>query len=325
MSRVVVIGSTGHIGTFLVPRLVAAGHEVVAVSRGLASPYRSDPAWDSVEQVALDRAGREEAGTFGEEIAACSPDVVVDNICFTEDSSRQLADALTGRVGLLVHVGTIWTHGYGVAVPVHEDDPKEPFGDYGVAKDAIERDLLARSRAGTLPVTVVHPGHIVGPGWWPLNPAGHFGPEVFATLARGDRLTLPNLGLETVHHVHADDVAGVIEAAIDHVDAAVGQAFHATSERALSLRGYAEAIARWFGAEPDLVFAPYEEWAADQTPEDARTTWEHIARSPSCSMAKARDLLGLRPAWTSLAAVQESVTWQIEQGALPGVVVPSPR
>ena len=28
--RVVVIGSTGHIGTYLVPRLIAAGHEVIA-------------------------------------------------------------------------------------------------------------------------------------------------------------------------------------------------------------------------------------------------------------------------------------------------------
>ena len=36
MSRVVVIGATGHIGTYLVPRLVMAGHDVVAVSRGRA-------------------------------------------------------------------------------------------------------------------------------------------------------------------------------------------------------------------------------------------------------------------------------------------------
>jgi nucleoside-diphosphate-sugar epimerase len=34
MSRVVVIGATGHIGTYLVPRLADGGHEVIAVSRG---------------------------------------------------------------------------------------------------------------------------------------------------------------------------------------------------------------------------------------------------------------------------------------------------
>ncbi|MFZ0215941.1 MAG: NAD-dependent epimerase/dehydratase family protein, partial [Candidatus Dormiibacterota bacterium] len=34
MSRIVVIGATGHVGTYLVPRLVRAGHEVLALSRG---------------------------------------------------------------------------------------------------------------------------------------------------------------------------------------------------------------------------------------------------------------------------------------------------
>ena len=45
MSRVVVIGATGHIGTYLVPRLVDGGHEVIAVSRGSRGPYRDGPQW----------------------------------------------------------------------------------------------------------------------------------------------------------------------------------------------------------------------------------------------------------------------------------------
>ena len=81
-------------------------------------------------------------------------------------------------------------------------------------KAAIEAYLLDMARRGGLPATVLHPGHIVGPGWAPLNPAGHFNPAVFAQLARGEELALPNLGLETVHHVHADDVAQAFERAI---------------------------------------------------------------------------------------------------------------
>ena len=38
MARVVVVGATGHIGTYLVPRLVRAGYEVVALSRGARDP-----------------------------------------------------------------------------------------------------------------------------------------------------------------------------------------------------------------------------------------------------------------------------------------------
>ena len=37
--RVVIIGGSGHVGTYLVPRLIEAGHEVVAVSRNQRQPY----------------------------------------------------------------------------------------------------------------------------------------------------------------------------------------------------------------------------------------------------------------------------------------------
>ena len=55
MSRVVVIGATGHIGTYLVPRLVRGGHEVIAMSRGTRDPYQASPQWGSVTRIAVDR------------------------------------------------------------------------------------------------------------------------------------------------------------------------------------------------------------------------------------------------------------------------------
>ena len=46
--KVVIIGGTGHIGTYLVPRLVIAGHEVICVSRQKSDPYNKNPFWKSV-------------------------------------------------------------------------------------------------------------------------------------------------------------------------------------------------------------------------------------------------------------------------------------
>ena len=37
--RAIVIGGTGHIGTYLVPRLVRLGYEVVNISRSQRDPY----------------------------------------------------------------------------------------------------------------------------------------------------------------------------------------------------------------------------------------------------------------------------------------------
>ena len=314
MSKIVVIGATGHIGTYLVPRLVMAGHAVIAVSRGVARPYQQSPVWRHVTSLVLDRDAEEAHGQFGNAIAALRADIVIDLICFTEASNTQLTYALQGHVSHFIHIGTIWTHATSAVVPTPESAAKYPFGDYGIAKAAIEADLLARAHLHGFPATIVHPGHIVGPGWAPLNPAGHFNSGVFTAIARGDTLALPNFGMETVHHVHADDVAQLIVGAIDNRSAAIGESFHAVSAAALTLRGYAEAMFRWFGHEPTLTFAAFEEWAKLQDPDEAKATWEHIIRSPNCSIDKARRLLGYEPRYTSLEAVQEAVTWLIADG-----------
>ena len=305
--RVVVIGATGHVGTFLVPRLVAAGHEVIAISRGSREPYRRHQAWSKVERLTIDRSKEESAGTFGDRIAALKPDVVVDLICFTLASAQQLVRALRESDSLLLHCGTMWVHGHSTIVPTTETLPREPFGEYGVQKAQIEAWLLEATRTNQVRASIVHPGHIVGPGWPPVNPAGHLDPSVFARLANGEELALPNFGMETLHHVHADDVAQSFELAIANEDKAVGESFHICSPAAMTLRGYAEAMAAHFGQRARLVFLPWEEWRKTVTEEQARITWDHIAHSPNASIAKARERLGYAPRYTSLQAVIESV------------------
>ena len=316
MARIVVIGATGHIGSYVVPRLVRAGHDVVAVSRGASNPYVDDPAWLVVERVHLDCEALEQQGAFGTAIAELKPEIVVDNICFTLASASQLAEALIGKVQHFLHIGTIWTHGFSEVVPTPEDVTKRPFGDYGIQKAAIERYLLDLARRQGFPVTILHPGHIVGEGWSPLNPAGHFDDAAFATLAHGKRLALPNFGMETVHHVHADDIAQLMMLAIANWGASTGEAFHAVSPGAITLRHYAEAMSRWFGHEPNLEFLPWEDWKSRQSAENAQASWEHISRSPNCSIDKGRRLLGHMPHYSSLAAVQQSVSWLIANGKL---------
>ena len=309
--RIVVIGGTGHVGTYLVPRLLVAGHEVVCLSRGERAPYEDRGIWKDVQVVKTDRIREEAAGTFGPHLSELKADVVIDLICFTEQSARQLVEAVEGKIGLYLCCGTIWVHGPSVTVPTTEAEPRRPFGEYGVRKASMESWLLARARSTGFPAVVLHPGHIVGRGWAPLNPAGNFNPAVFQTLARGNRLALPNLGLETVHHVHADDVAQAFCLAIENRAAAMGESFHVVSPAAMTLRGYAERVAQWFGKNADLEFLPWAEWRAGAAPEDAAATWDHIAHSPCCSIDKARRVLGYQPRFTSLQAVCESIEWLI--------------
>ncbi|MFO7631899.1 MAG: NAD-dependent epimerase/dehydratase family protein [Caldilinea sp.] len=314
--RVVIIGGSGHVGTYLVPRLVEAGHEVINISRRQRDPYQPHGAWKQVRQIVIDRAAAEADGSFGAEIAALQPDAVIDMICFTLDSARHLVETLRGKVRHFLHCGTIWIHGPSVVAPTTETQPRRPFGEYGIQKAAIEAYLLGEAQRGDFPATNLHPGHIVGPGWAPLNPAGHFTPQVFARLARGEELALPNFGLETVHHVHADDVAQSFMQALAHWSTAVGESFHVVSPAAVTLRGYAEAVAGWFGQEARLSFLPWDAWHATVSEDEARATWDHIAHSPNCSIEKARRHIDYQPRYTSLQAVHESVEWLIEHEGL---------
>lgn len=314
MSRIVVIGGSGHIGAYLIPALVEQGHHVVNVSRGRSRKYRPHPAWRSVEQVTLDRTAEERSGRFASRMVELRPDIVVDLISFDLPSTRSLVDALRGKVEHFLHCGTIWVYGHNAAIPADESDPPNPICDYGIHKAAIETWLLHESRRTGFPATVFRPGHIVGPGWVPIGPCGYLDTAVFSAMARGEEIALPNFGMETLHHVHAEDVAQFVLRAIANRSASVGETFNVVSEQALHLRGYAEAMFRWFGHEPKIRFQPFDEWKAGQTTEQAHEAWEHIARSSCMSMEKARRRLGYQPRYTSLAAIQESVAALIVAG-----------
>lgn len=309
--KIIIIGGTGHVGTYLVPRLVLAGHEVISVSRRKREPYSYHNAWKSVRQISIDRTEAEVKGDFGKQISGLEPDIVIDMICFNPESAQTLVKELQGKVRHYLLCGTIWVHGPSEIVPTDESQPRRPFGDYGIKKEAIESWLLSWSHRTGFPATILHPGHIVGPGWVPLNPAGNFNPDVYRKLAEGQELNLPNLGLETVHHVHADDVAQAFEKAINSRPSAIGESFHVVSPKALTLRGYAGAMAAWFGKEAKLNYLPWEEWKKTVSEKDADATWDHIAHSPNCSIEKARRLINYEPRYTSLQAVQESVQYLI--------------
>jgi nucleoside-diphosphate-sugar epimerase len=307
--KVVVIGGTGHIGTFLIPRLIEGGHQVTVITRRQRTPYLANTAWQDVQWVTLDRVHLDKDEAFGQAVSELSPQVVIDLICFTPESARQMVSALQDRLEHYLHCGTIWVHGFRVEVPSEEGHLRRPFGEYGIQKAASEAYLLKEVDQHRFPVTVLHPGHIVGPGWDPINPVGNLNREVFSRLANGDDVLIPNLGLETLHHVHADDVAAGFMQALTNRKQAIGESFHILSEKAMTWRGYAEAVAEWYGQKANLRFVSWEEFRHSVSEKDASVSWDHLVHSSSGSIEKARRLLNYHPRYSSLEAIQQSLSW----------------
>ncbi len=301
--NITVIGGTGHIGTYLVPSLVREGHTVSVVSRGQQRPYTEDDAWSSVEFVTCDREEAEADGVFGQLIAKQKPEGVVDVTCFTTQQARHLIASLDGQH--LVATGSIWSWGRSTVLPMTEETPKNPLATYDRNKAALE-DFLLREQT-QVSASMVHPGHISGPGWPAINPAGNVDLDVYRSLQHDGSATLPLDGMGLLQHVHAADVAEVHRLALTHSEASAGEALNAVAEQSITLRAYATLLARHFGHEPRLSFLPWADFVAEVGENNARLTHDHITRSPHFSMAKARRLLGFTPRYSEEQTVLSAV------------------
>jgi nucleoside-diphosphate-sugar epimerase len=316
--KVTVIGGSGHIGSFLVPRLVQAGHEVTNISRGTSKPYTDAPAWQQVQNVTADRQAEDQDGTFPDRVAALKPDVVVDLVCFTLESAAALVQRLRGEVGHLLHCGSVWRYGQSLKLPIREgsDSAAPPFGEYGIQKNRIALMLQEETASGGLATTSLHPGHIVGPGWQPVGPLGNLDPTVWQTISAGQPLRIPGSGSELMHHVHADDVAQAFEKAIARREAATGEDFNIVAPTALTVRGYADIAAAWFGHAAVLETVPWDRFRENTSREHADASWNHLYRSQCFSIEKAASMLGYAPRYEPEQAIFESIQWLVDHEQL---------
>ena len=206
LSRVLVVGATGHVGGWLVPDLVRAGHEVVAFSRGTSSPTATDAAWDSVERWST---ATPSTPTARSPTRCCRPPRRRGRHGLLRAGVGAGAGRRPGRPGRrLVMCGTIWVHGATVVAPIRESDPRRPYGEYGVQKAAIERIVLASRRAGGRAA----PGpHQRARGGTSSTRSATSTRRCGRRSPRGEQLAVPIDGVATMDHVHAADVAAAFE------------------------------------------------------------------------------------------------------------------
>lgn len=316
--RILVVGGTGHIGSYLIPRLVAGGHEVSVVARNPQPQYTHPSlAWGQVEWIVADRKAEEQDDTWLRRMEAIDADVVMDLICFTPGQNRLMVEAFEGRVRHFLHCGTIWAYGPVARAPYRESDPRKPISDYGRMKAEIESALLERYQTAGFPATIIHPGHISGRKWLPIDPQGtRNGVAIYETLARGEVVHLPQHGRETLHHVHGDDVAQMFELAMVRREAALGESFSAVAPYAMSLTSCCEFVASLFGREPNLEFLPHDQMEAALGAEAWSATKSHLEHSPCSSIEKAQRLLGYSPRYTTEQIYIECLEYLLESGQL---------
>ena len=102
----------------------------------------------------------------------------------------------------------------GLPQPSREDDPHRPVSVYGETKSLAEAE--AGSAAGELPVTVVRPQNVVGPGQSLHNPYTGVLAAFLAMLREGRPLTVYGDGHQTRDLLHVDDLAALLAWTLAH-------------------------------------------------------------------------------------------------------------
>ena len=315
--KVIVIGGTGHIGTFLIPMLVKSGYQTIYITRGKSKPYVDDIAWEKAQNIILDRNSDKD---FVKKIMEINPDIIVDLINYNINETKKIVEAIqkSSCCSHYLYCSSIWAHGRSQVLPIgRESLTKEPICDYGKDKYESEKYLLEKYRKENFPVTIICPGQISGPGWDIINPWGGLDYRPFQIIADGETIFLPNFGQETLHHIHGEDVAQLFFKAISKRNQALGEVFNAVSGGSITLYGYAKLLFDYFGKEAKIEFKPWKEFCEYVgNKKETDMGYKHLIRSGFFNHDKEEKLLGFRPKYTNTETILAAVKSYVDRGII---------
>jgi nucleoside-diphosphate-sugar epimerase len=256
-----VIGATGQVGRATVARLTEHGWSVTAIQRG----NRAEPALWAERGVEVRAADRDDTDQLRTALAG-GADLVVDTVAYDGSHAQQLIDLATD-IGSIVVISTagVYTDAAGRSfpgrpdglpefpVPIREDQPtvSPAPGGYHTAKAELEQALLS---VAPVPVTVLRPGAIHGPGsgspreWWPLMRA----------LDRRSTIPLAFAGRSRFHTSSAANLAELIRLAAERPASRVLNAADPEAEDVATIVRLVCATAEH---QPDIV--TFDGWPPD--------------------------------------------------------------
>lgn len=304
--KIALTGASGYTGGHLLRALSGAGHEVAALLRPTAAaPEVRGSKARIVEGDLGDRRALHELVGGAEAVVhvaavyrtAGHPDAYYHDVN-VGGTERLLEEAAAAGVRRFVHTSTVGVHGHVSEPPATEDSPFDPGDVYQATKAEAERLAWRYHRERGVPVSVVRPAAIYGPGERRLL-------KLFRAIARG-RYAVVGSGESFYHPVYVDDLVQGFLLALTHSEA-LGEPFIIAGPRYLSQRELATVIARATGGRvlPFRIPAAPIQWAGAaceavcvplgiEPPLHRRRT-EFWTKSRAFSIDKARRLLGYAP------------------------------
>jgi nucleoside-diphosphate-sugar epimerase len=325
--RVALTGASGYTGGRLLEALRARGDEVAVLVRPQSVSDRTRSLASRVVEGALGDAAASARLVEGADAVvhvaavyrtAGHPDSYYRevNVVGTE---RLLEAAAQRGVGRFVHTSTVGVHGHVERPPADESAPFAPGDIYQATKAEAERLALDFHRRRGVPVAVVRPGAIYGPGETRFL-------KLFRAIARG-RYAIVGTGRTFYHPVFIDDLVDGFLLALDRPEA-VGESFLVCGPSYVSQSELAALVAKHTGGRvlPFRIPARPIQWAGDLVeaicvpfglePPLHRRRVDFWTKSRAFTIEKARRLLGYVPKVDLDEGIARTAAWYREAGWL---------
>src|SRR5436305_9610450 len=269
--KVLVTGGAGFIGAHVASHLLEAGHEVVVLDDLSGGYERNVPdgatfvAGSVVDPELVDGLFREHGFSHVFHIAAYAAEGLshfIRRFNYTNNvlGSVNLVNAAVRAETLerFVFASSIAVYGPAQS-PMSEDIVPEPEDPYGIAKYAVELDLVAAQRMFGLDYTIFRPHNVYGELQNLADPYRNV-IGIFMNQVMADRpMTVFGDGRQTRAFTHIDDVAPVIARSID-VPEAANEVFNVGADTPYTVLDLAHTVARALDVdEPGIDFLPARE------------------------------------------------------------------
>ena len=267
MSHILVTGGAGFVGSHVAEELIRRGHRVVILddmSGGFADniPTGAELVQGSITDAPLVNAlfekSRFEHVYHLAAYAAEGLSHFIKRFNYTNNvlgSVTLINAAINTGVKCFVFTSSIAVYGPSPELPMREETPAHPEDSYGIAKYAVEQELVSCKRMFDLDYIIFRPHNVYGErqnvGDKYRNVVGIFMNQIM----QGKPMTIFGDGTQSRAFSYIRDMSPIMAEAID-VPAARNQVFNIGADQNYTVRELAERIAASMGVAPDILHVP---------------------------------------------------------------------
>lgn len=251
--KVLFIGGTGVISAACSALAVERGFDLYILNRGQSDLRPAPPAAHLL--LGDIRQPESVASLLGD----MTFDVVVDWVAFTPEHIETDLKLFRGRVGQYIFISSASVYQTPPShLPITESTPlHNPVWTYSQNKIACELRLQQAYQDENFPITIVRPSHTYDPTLIPLRG----GYTALHRLRHGKPIVVHGDGSSLWTLTRSTDFANGLVGLLGH-PAAIGHAFHITSDEWLTWNQIAQALADALGVAAEIVHVPSDTIAA---------------------------------------------------------------